>query len=102
MAINSQGAASRWTDPRMDKIVDDLKSTAWGNTDKIIQIGIEGFKLLVAEMPSVPTVAYPGIVGWDETYWTNYPGAENVYTQPYHHWPNFAFMLPYLKPTGKK
>jgi hypothetical protein len=41
-------------------------------------------------------------VGWDETYWTNYPGAENVYTQPYHHWPNFEFMLPFLKSTGKK
>jgi peptide/nickel transport system substrate-binding protein len=102
MAINSQGASSRWKNPRMDKILDDLKATDWNNTDRIIQIGIEGFKLLVEEMPSVPTVAYPGIVGWDETYWTNYPGAENVYSQPYHHWPNFAFMLPYLKPTGKK
>jgi len=53
-------------------------------------------------MPSIPTFGYPGVVGWDEYYWTNYPGAENSYQQPYHHWPNFKFMLPYLKSTGRK
>jgi peptide/nickel transport system substrate-binding protein len=102
MAIAAQAAASRWHDARLDKLTDQLKATNWNDTDKIIQIGIEGLKLLVDEMPGMPTVAYPGIVGWDETYWTNYPGAENVYAQPYQHWPNFEFMLPFLKPSGKK
>lgn len=102
MAIAPQAAASRWKDPRLDKVVEALRATPWGNTDRIIQLGIEGLKITVEEMPGLPTVAYPGIVGWDETYWTNYPGAENVYTQPYHHWPNFEFMLPFLKSTGKK
>ncbi len=86
----------------MDKVVGALKATPWASTDRIIQLGVEGLKITVEEMPGLPTVAYPGIVGWDETYWTNYPGAENVYAQPYHHWPNFEFMLPFLKSTGKK
>lgn len=101
MAIAAPGAASRWHSARMDQVVDQLRATAWANTDQIIKLGIEGLKITVQEMPSIPTVAYPGIVGWDTTYWTNYPGAENTYTIPYAHWPNFAFMLPSLKPTGK-
>ncbi len=86
----------------MDRITDALKVTAWGDTNRILELGTEGLKLLVQEMPGLATVTYPGIVGWDETYWTNYPGTENVYTQPYHHWPNCEFMLPFLKPTGRK
>jgi len=101
-AMQITGGASRWKDERIDHIVDELKKTAFNNVPKIIELGIEGLKVVTEEMPGIPTVAYPGVVAWDEYYWTNYPGAENPYTQPYHHWPNFGFMLPFLEPTGRK
>ncbi|AEH50247.1 ABC transporter substrate-binding protein [Pseudothermotoga thermarum] len=96
------GNYARWMNPKMDEIVEKLKVTDWNDTENIIKLGIEGLKLLVEEMPSIPTFNYPGVIAWDEYYWTNYPGAENMYAQPYHHWPNFKYMLPFLKPTGKK
>jgi peptide/nickel transport system substrate-binding protein len=52
-------------------------------------------------MPGLPTYGYIGFVGWDETYWTNWPGSENPYCVPYTHWPNFKYMTPFLKPTGE-
>lgn len=96
------GNYGRWTNPEMDKVIAKLESTDWNDTERIIEIGLEGLKLLVKEMPGIPTFNYPGVIAWDEYYWTNYPGAENMYCQPYHHWPNFKYMLPFLKPTGRK
>ncbi|HOJ89237.1 MAG TPA: ABC transporter substrate-binding protein [Pseudothermotoga sp.] len=96
------GNYSRWTNPKMDKIIESLRLTDWNDTENIVKLGLEGLKLLIEEMPTIPTFNYPGVVAWDEYYWTNYPGAENMYSQPYHHWPNLKYMLPFLKPTGRK
>ena len=95
------GPTSRWTNPKLDKIVENMEKIDW-NDPRNLELGMEGLKLLIEEMPTIPTFGYPGVVGWDEYYWTNYPGAENPYTQPYHHWPNLKYMLPYLEPTGRK
>ena len=43
---------------------------------------------------------YVGFVTWDEQYWTNWPGAENPYTQPYTHWGPFKYMTPRLQAAG--
>ena len=95
------GHASRWSDPRMDKVIEEMEKISWDDP-KTRQLGMDGLKIALEEMPSIPTFAYPGVVSWDEYYWTNYPGAENAYCQPYEHWPNFKYMLPFLKPTGRK
>ena len=97
----SVGHHCRWSHPELDKVIDQMEKMAFDDP-AIIDLAIEGLKITAAEMPSIPTFTYPGFVGWDETYWTNYPGAENPYQQPYQHWPNFQFMLPFLQPTGKK
>ena len=91
-----------WANDKMEKLITDLRTTDWNNETKIINIGVEALKVLVEEMPTIPTFNYPGVVAWDTYYWTNYPGAENMYAQPYHHWPNLKYMLPSLKSTGKK
>ncbi|HEY64757.1 MAG TPA: twin-arginine translocation signal domain-containing protein [Caldilineae bacterium] len=95
------GHLSRWSDPRLDKVIAELKDTDWSDTERIIELGMEGLKIAVQEMPSIPTYTYVGAVAWDTYYWTNWPGAENIYSQPYHHWPNFKYMLPFLEPTGR-
>jgi len=94
------GHVSRWHNPEMDKVVDKLESLDWDDPE-VIKTGIEGLKIAVEEMPSIPISSYPGMVSFDEYYWTNFPGAENPYCQPYHHWPNLKYMLPFLKKTGK-
>jgi peptide/nickel transport system substrate-binding protein len=101
-AITNLGPApGRWTDPRMDEVIEGMEKVDWGSEENM-ELGMEGLKILIEEMPSVPAFGYPGVVGWDEYYWTNYPGAENPYMIPYHHWPNFKYVLPFLEPTGRK
>jgi peptide/nickel transport system substrate-binding protein len=97
----TQGHSCRWSSEAMDNIIEELRETDPFDTEAVIATGIEGLKEAVTNMPGVPTYGYIGFVGWDEYYWTNWPGSENQYTQPYTHWPNFKYMTPFLEPTGK-
>lgn len=96
----TQGIYSRWSSDEMDEIIRQLRETDPFNTEKVVEIGIEGLKEAVKNMPGIPTYGYIGFVGWDEQYWTNWPGSENPYCVPYTHWPNLKYMTPFLKPTG--
>jgi len=96
----TQGHTGRWTTPEMDDIIKRLRETDPFNSEGVIAVGIEGLKEAVKNMPGIPTYGYIGFVGWDETYWTNWPGSENAYCEPYTHWPNFKYMTPFLKPAG--
>jgi len=91
---------SRWSSPEMDDIIKRLRETDPFDTEKVVAIGIEGLQEAVRNMPGTPTYGYIGFVGWDEYYWTNWPGSENAYNEPYTHWPNFKYTTPFLKPTG--
>ena len=71
------------------------------DAEAVIAVGIEGLKIAVTEMPGIPTFGYIGFVAWDQQYWTNWPGSENPYTQPYTHWGPFKYMTPFLEPTGR-
>jgi len=96
----TQGIYSRWSSPEMDAIIKKLRETDPFNTEAVIAAGTEGLKEAVKNMPGVPTYGYIGFVGWDQYYWTNWPGSENAYNEPYTHWPNFKYTTPFLKPTG--
>ena len=95
------GHTSRWTDPRMDEVINALKNTDWNDEERMAELGIAGMKIAVEEMPGIPTYSYPSVIANDTYYWTNWPSATNLYTQPHHHWPNFKHMLPFLEPTGR-
>lgn len=96
------GHVSRWSSGLMDKVIDAIEATDPTNEPATAALGIEGLKLLIQDMPSVPTFNYIGFVAWNTYYWTNWSGAENPYTQPYSHWGPFKYMLPFLSPTGKR
>jgi peptide/nickel transport system substrate-binding protein len=95
------GHQGRWSSPEMDAVIKKLRETDPADAEATIAVGIEGLKVAVTEMPGIPTYGYIGFVAWDETYWTNWPGSENPYTQPYTHWGPFKYMTPFLEPTGK-
>lgn len=95
------GHIGRWTDPRMDEIITELKGTDWNDTDQIAEIGRAGLKLLVEEMPGIATFNYAGPEIKSTYYWTNWPSADNPYNASLTHWPNFKYMLPFLEPTGR-
>lgn len=91
---------SRWSSPEMDAVIKKLRETDPFNTDAVVAAGIEGLKIAVKNMPGIPTYGYVGFIAWDQYYWTNWPGSENAYNEPYTHWPNFKYTTPFLKPTG--
>lgn len=97
---NTASYNSRWSSPEMDDIIKRLRETDPFDTEKVVALGIEGLQEAVKNMPGTPTYGYIGFIGWDETYWTNWPGSENPYSQPYAHWPNFKYTTPFLKATG--
>jgi peptide/nickel transport system substrate-binding protein len=99
---NQAAYASRWSSPTMDDIIKRLRETDPFDTDKVVAIGIEGLKEAVKNMPGIPVYGYIGFVGWDQYYWTNWPGSENAYNEPYTHWPNFKYTTPFLKPSGQE
>ena len=97
----TQGHPSRWSSKEMDAVIKKLRETDPSDYAAVVAVGIEGLKIAVKEMPGIPTFGYIGFVGWDQTYWTNWPGSENPYTQPYTHWGPFKYMTPFLKSAGK-
>ncbi len=97
----TKGHTSRWSSPEMDDVIKRLRETDPADAAKVVSVGIEGLKILVKEMPGIPTFGYIGFVSWDQYYWTNWPGSENPYTQPYTHWGPFKYMTPFLQPTGQ-
>ncbi len=96
----TNGHPSRWSSPEMDAVIEKLRNTDPTDYQAVVDVGIEGLKIAVTEMPGIPTYGYVGFLTWDEQYWTNWPGAENPYTQPYTHWGPFKYMTPFLEPTG--
>jgi peptide/nickel transport system substrate-binding protein len=94
----TNGHNSRWSSPEMDAVIEKLRQTDPTDYEAVVAVGIEGLKIAVTEMPGIPTYGYVGFIAWDETYWTNWPGAENPYTQPYTHWGPFKYMTPFLEP----
>jgi len=96
----TNGIYSRWSSDEMDAIIKELRETDPFDTEAVVAVGTKGLQEAVKNMPGVPTYGYIGFVGWDEYYWTNWPGSENAYCQPYTHWPNFKYFTPFLKATG--
>ena len=96
----TNGHHSRWSSPEMDAVIEKLRNTDPTDYQAVVDVGIEGLKIAVTEMPGIPTYGYVGFLTWDEQYWTNWPGAENPYNEPYVHWGPFKYMTPFLEPTG--
>jgi peptide/nickel transport system substrate-binding protein len=96
----TNGHPSRWSTPEMDAAIEVLRQTNPADYEATVAAGIEGLKIAVTEMPGIPTYGYVGFTTWDQFYWTNWPGAENAYIQPYTHWGPLKYMTPSLEPTG--
>jgi peptide/nickel transport system substrate-binding protein len=87
-------------EPEMDAVIQKLRETDPAAYDAVVAAGIEGLKIAVEEMPGIPTFGYIGFVAWDETYWTNWPGAEMPTPNPTPTGVPFKYMTPFLEPTG--
>ena len=92
----------RWSDPRLDAIIEKVRKTDFSDHDANVALGDEFIKLMVDEMPIIPVMSFNVFSAYDTRYWTGFPTAEeNPYANIVNNWANSKYILTQLKPTGK-
>jgi peptide/nickel transport system substrate-binding protein len=87
----------RWTDPRLDAIIEKIRSSDF-NDPKGIEYGHEFVKLHLEEMPNIPIMAYNVFSLQSTRYWTGWPNAENNYANPVTNWSNGRYIFTQITP----
>lgn len=72
---------SRYSNPEYDAIVDEVAKLAPGD-EAIIPLWREAFEIYLQEQPALPVHQQVRVVPHNNTYWTNWPTAENNYIHP--------------------
>ena len=89
----------RWSDPRLDTIIETVRKTDFNDKAANIALGIEFLKLMVDEMPIIPVMSYNVMSAYDTRVWTGFPAAEsNPYANIVNNWSNSKYILTQLKP----
>jgi peptide/nickel transport system substrate-binding protein len=95
------GQDSRWTNPRVDEILDEIQASDPNDSAKLQPLGLEMLKIWITDLPNLSATTSLDPYAVSSYYWTGWPSAENHFTVPYHHYPNFKYLLTFLQPTGK-
>ncbi len=95
------GHTSRWTNKRVDEILNTIQVTDPNDSATLQPLGLEMLKIYIQNMPCISATTSLDPYAVSSYYWTGWPSAENHFTVPYHHYPNFKYLLTFLKPSGK-
>ncbi len=91
----------RWSDPRLDAIIEKVRQTDFSDHDANVAIGMDFIKLMVEEMPVIPVMSFNVFSAYDTRYWTGFPAAEsNPYANIVNNWANSKYILTQLKPAN--
>jgi peptide/nickel transport system substrate-binding protein len=93
-ASSNQG---RYTDPELSALIDTLR-TVPSDDPQIVGLGTEILQELVEGLPVIEMFGTSKFVPVNETYWTNYPSADNFYEGPWWWWSNFKFIVAQIQP----
>jgi peptide/nickel transport system substrate-binding protein len=91
----------RVTDPAIFELVEASRSMEIGS-EPFVANGIEIAKKLTEGMQVINLMNIPTTIPTNNTYWTNYPKADNFYAAPYSWWSSFKKTLVNIQPTGKQ
>lgn len=95
------GHPSRWTNKRVDEILNKIQGTDPNDQTTLQPLGLEMLQIYLQELPCISATTSLDPYAVSSYYWTGWPSAENHFTVPYHHYPNFKYLLTFLKPSGK-
>ncbi|MEX1180395.1 MAG: ABC transporter substrate-binding protein [Cucumibacter sp.] len=91
----------RWSDPRLDAIIEQVRQTPFTDHDANVALGNEFVKLMVDEMPIIPVMSFNVFSAYDTRYWTGFPTAEaNPYANIVNNWSNAKYILTQLEPVA--
>lgn len=94
------GNNMRLTDEKIFKLIADAGSMDQSKPE-FLQAGQEIVKEMISQMFYIDMMNIPTTIPTNETYWTNFPKADNAYAVPYTWWSSFKKILVTIKPTGK-
>ncbi len=93
------GNYARITDQRVFDLVATARSLDQSQPE-FLQTGQEIIKEMVQNMYYINMMNIPTTIPTNETFWTNFPKAENHYAVPYTWWSSFKTILVNIKPSG--
>ena len=87
----------RWQNAAFDKLIDQMGQTPSDHPamDELYRRAID---IWLAELPSIPIVQWPHRIPHNETYWTNWPTAENPYVNSAYWSRTWVLVLLQLQP----
>ncbi|UYO00853.1 MAG: ABC transporter substrate-binding protein [Devosia sp.] len=87
----------RWTDPRLDEIIEKIRGSDF-NDPAGIEYGHEFVKLHLEEMPNIPIMSYNVFSVQSNRFWTGWPNADNNYANPVTNWSNAKYIFTQISP----
>ena len=94
------GNNMRVTDEKIFKLISDAAAMDMSKPE-FLQAGQEIVKEMISQMFYIDMMNIPTTIPTNDTYWTNFPKADNAYSVPYTWWSSFKKILVTIKPTGK-
>jgi peptide/nickel transport system substrate-binding protein len=95
------GHPSRWTDKHVDDLLNKIQVTDPTDQTTLQPMGMDLLQTWIKALPGISGTTSLDPYAVSSHYWTGWPSAENHFSVPYHHYPNFKYLLTYLKPSGK-
>jgi len=88
----------RWSNPEFDRIVDQMVEIA-PDDPQLVELFRQAMEIWLRELPSIPLVQWYHRIPHNETYWTNWPSAENPYINSAYWHRVWLLVLLNLEPT---
>ncbi|MEE2658744.1 MAG: hypothetical protein VX733_09595 [Candidatus Latescibacterota bacterium] len=88
----------RWSNPQFDALVEQM-GTKDPEDPHLVELYRQAMKIWLAELPSIPLVQWYHRVAHNETYWKNWPSAENPYIHSAYWHRTWGLVLLNLVPT---
>jgi peptide/nickel transport system substrate-binding protein len=70
---------SKWTNEEYDRIVDEVFVTPMDDYDRLEELFGEAMEIWIPDLPDIPLTELYHRIGYNTTYWSNWPTAENPY-----------------------
>ncbi len=87
----------RWKNPRFDALIDRMGQVP-EESPEMMELYQQLMDIWLGELPSIPLVQWPHRIAHNQTYWTNWPSAENPYINSAYWSRTWLLVLLNLKP----
>ena len=89
---------SRFENAEFDALVDAMAVLA-ADDEAFAALADQALEIWLRELPVIPLVQARLLTPFNETYWTNWPTADNNYIHPGHWWVTGELMLINIQPS---